>query len=419
MIRDLNMDNNFLSFNRNNDSYHSACCCLPPPNASAYATSLKLQEIIISEINKNNGALNFADYMRLALYCPEMGYYSGNLQKFGADGDFITACEISPLFSQCIATLCAFTLEQVGSGGNILEIGAGTGEMATEILLSLSSLQSLPEKYYIYEISSQLKKRQEEKFKLRFHGKPELLSRIHWIDNPKALAKFKGIILANEVLDALPVHRFHIKDKKIFETHVGINNNKLVFQDVPTQRPEFQALFEDLISAGFDEHMDYTSEFNLNLKSWLNPFSQTLQQGIMLLIDYGFPRHEYYHHDRNMGTLMCHYQHHSHHDPLLYPGLQDITTHVDFTAVAQAALETNLELLGFTTQSHFLINAGLLQCAEKQNYRAGSIEQASLSQAINMLTSPAEMGELFKVIALGKGMSNKIPGFQYDMRHRL
>ncbi len=383
---------------------------MPTPSVEAYQHSEQLLTHICSEIKRHDGKITFAEYMNLALYTPQLGYYSGGLQKFGAQGDFVTAPEISPLFSQCLANQCQEILVNI-QGGNILEIGAGSGQMAVDIILHLKTINAPLNYYYILELSADLKKRQQEKIMTHC---PEFFDRVIWLET-LSLFDFKGVILANELLDAMPVHQFKIYQNVLHEVEVIVKNNKIQYQISPTNSPQ---LLKHYHSQPWP--MEYTSEINLHLNPWIKSLADILNTGVILIVDYGFPRHEYYHPDRSMGTLMCHYRHYAHHDPFLYPGLQDITAHVDFTAIAEAASEVGLDVLGYTSQVAFLLNTGLMTLVEKQRNTKIHKETLIHHHAIQTLTSPAEMGELFKVIALAKNFEQTLVGFKLmDRRYTL
>jgi SAM-dependent MidA family methyltransferase len=383
---------------------------MPTPRVEACQHSEQLLTHIFSEIKHHDGKITFAKYMDLALYTPGLGYYSGGMQKFGVRGDFVTAPEISPLFSHCLARQCQEILENLG-GGDILEVGAGSGQMAVDILLALTKTNALPKHYYILELSADLKKRQQEK--VAAQG-PEFFDRVTWLET-LPMFDFKGVILANEVLDAMPVHLFQIRQDILHEVEVIDNNAKLHLQITKTDNPHLLAHYHAQTWP-----REYTSEINLHLKPWVKSLSDILKLGVILIIDYGFPQHEYYHPDRSMGTLMCHYRHYAHHDPFLYPGLQDITAHVDFTAIAEAASEVALDVLGYTSQAAFLLDTGLMALAEEQHKTTTEKETLIRNHAIQTFTSPAEMGELFKVIALGRNFEQPLMGFQlHDRRYTL
>jgi SAM-dependent MidA family methyltransferase len=370
-----------------------------------------LFDLISSEIKNNGGILSFAEFMELALYAPGLGYYDATSEKFGPRGDFVTAPEISPLFSRCLARQTReilMMLQQQGTEGAVLEIGAGTGQMALDTLLELERLGTLPSHYFIIELSNSLKERQEQKFKSFC---PHLLERIHWLDAPPF--NFNGVILANEVLDAMPIHRFQITETGIQELGVTEKAGHFQLEPFPSKQKAFQALYESRVWP-----LGYCSEINLNLDFWLKSMADYLENGVILLIDYGFGEEEFYHPDRNTGTLMCHYQHLAHTNPFLHLGQQDITAHVNFTAVATEALAANLEVLGYTNQAAFLLATGLLELG--MSYETSEKINFKKNQDIQTLTSPAEMGELFKVMALGKNYDYPLLGFKLsDKRYSL
>ncbi len=378
---------------------------MPVPSLNALQQSKELLAHIFSEIKRHHGKITFAKYMDLALYTPGLGYYSSDMQKFGTSGDFVTAPELTPLFSHCLAHQCQEILINL-HGGDILEIGAGSGQMAVDILLMLSKTNTLPNHYYILELSADLKKRQQEKIATFC---PDFFDCVVWLHTLTDF-NFQGIILANEVLDAMPVYQFQIQQGNLYEVEVTENNGKLQSQISKTNHPE---LLKHYHSQSWPA--EYISEINLHLKPWIMRLADILRSGVILIIDYGFPKQEYYHPERSMGTLMCHYRHYAHQDPFLYPGLQDITAHVDFTAIAEAASEVELDVLGYTAQAAFLFNNGLMTFAEHYT-TANEKEILIRNHAIQTLTSPAEMGELFKVIALGKNFEHSLMGFQQNDR---
>jgi SAM-dependent MidA family methyltransferase len=386
---------------------------LPPPDAIALAHSERLQQHIREEIDRAGGQIPFARFMDLALYAPGLGYYSAGARKFGPEGDFITAPEISPLFARCMARQCAQVLERLGRG-DILEFGAGSGALATSLLSALADQDRVPDRYFILEVSADLRERQRRLIQERL---PAFVERVHWLDTlPQE--RLQGVVLANEVLDALPVHRFRVEAGGIGEFYVTWEGNHFVWR--LGQAPEAltqamtrlqQALLEPLAPG-------YTSEVNLAAGPWIATIGAVLEAGLVLLIDYGFPHREHYHPQRHEGTLMCHYRHRVHGDPLILVGLQDITAHVDFSAVAEAAHSAGLSVAGYTTQADFLLATGLLDYA----VRAGGDARAQweLAQQVKLLTLPSEMGELFKVMALTRGIGGHLTGFsRSDQRGRL
>jgi SAM-dependent MidA family methyltransferase len=381
---------------------------LPVPDSEAIAHSEMLSQRIRAEIAGNEGWIDFSRYMELALYAPGLGYYSGGAKKFGHDGDFVTAPEISPLFAQCLARQAAQVLET--TSGDLLELGAGTGSLAAELLLELERLQRIPGRYLILEVSAYLRKVQQQTLAARLSS--ELFSRVQWLD---ALPeKFSGMVLANEVLDALPVHVVRTAVGGPLELGVVMNGQGFVWTERPIVNEQLQTLL-----AGLDLPPDYVTELCPAAHGLVSSLAQMLESGVMLFVDYGFPRHEYYHPQRNQGTLMCHYRHYAHDDPFLYPGLQDITAHVDFSAVAQTALENDLELKGYCGQAQFLINCGITQLLSRVSPNDMGLYAPLASQAQKLL-SPAEMGELFKVLALGRQCECSLLGFlQGDRSHTL
>lgn len=366
------------------------------PSLPAQQLSQALSTLICDKIQQE-GPLFFAEYMQLALYHPELGYYNNGMQKFGVGGDFITAPEISPLFGQCISRQIAAIFSELDKP-NMLEFGAGSGQLAVHILLELEALNRLPTHYYILELSAELKQRQYQKIAEKI---PHLQNRVIWLN--KLPTPFEGVVIANEVLDAMPVQRFCRQENTPWVYAVDCEKNVLQEKLIPAPVEMLQAIMPLLKDDG------YSSEINLWLSPWFTSLADCLTRGVVLLVDYGFPQQEYYHQDRYMGTLMCHYQHHTHSDPYLWPGLQDITAHVDFTAVAKAAHAAGFTLAGYTTQAHFLFSCGLMALAEKQ---FSSLETTWVAnQAIKKLVLPSEMGELFKVMALSKDFSALLLGF--------
>lgn len=388
---------------------------LPLPSRAEQAQTTQVMNHLKVQIKRAGGQLNFANYMQTVLYEPKLGYYRSATPKFGKYGDFITAPELSPLFSRALANQCEQILATLG-GGDVLEFGAGSGTMAAEILLQLAKKDQLPEHYYIIELSAELKERQFNTLQNRCH---DLLERITWLDKlPEQ--PIRGVILANEVIDAMPVHLFRLEQEHIFERYVAWQGNELCWHLDEVSTPELHAQL-----AAIQQHLPdfilehgYESEINAYLPQWIATVAQLLACGVVLVIDYGFPAHEYYHPDRYQGTLMCHYHHHTHSDPLIIPGLQDVTAHVDFTALAHAATNAGLHVAGFTPQAHFLLACHLLDVA----YDLAQNEQElfTYNQQIKQLTLPHEMGELFKVMALTQAYDASLMGFSHqDQRHRL
>lgn len=372
---------------------------LPTPSPEQLESSQALVRRIQLDIATNGGWISFARYMELALYTPGLGYYSGGSAKFGAGGDFVTAPQISPLFGRVLARQFAEVLQQ--TGGGILELGAGTGLLAAQILGELRVMGAdVP--YSILEVSGNLRARQQEK--LAGHT-------VSWRESLPE--KFSGVIFGNEVLDALPAHLVHWTDDTPLERGVAVNNGSFSWQDRPIGAP---ALLEQAHALALPA--GYVSEINLAAPALIRTLSERLESGLMLFIDYGFGRSEYYHPQRHMGTLRAHYRHYALDDPFYLPGLCDLTAHVDFTAVADAGFNAGLEVCGYTTQANFLMAGGVTALlAETPPDSAASY--LPLSTGVEKLLSPAEMGELFKVIGIIKNAPCPSAFLFGDQRHRL
>ncbi len=368
---------------------------LPTPDPAAAAHSAQLCAHIQHAIAEAGGWLSFAQFMALALYAPGLGYYTAGAHKLGAAGDFTTAPELSQLFGRTLARQVQQIMAQ--SAPFILELGAGSGKLAADILDELAQRGSLPEQYFILEVSADLRQRQQARLSPRWQ------ERVVWLD---ALPEqFSGVILGSELLDALPVHLLEWRDEAILERGVVCGATGFAWQARPIDHPELATAAQAIAVPA-----PYLSEICLAARGLIHSLASRLQQGAMLWIDYGFGAREYYHPQRHSGTLMCHYRHHAHADPFFLPGLQDLTAHVNFTDIAESGIDAGLELLGYTTQAFFLINAGITELLQATSPEAVR-EYAPLSGQLQKLTSPAEMGELFKVIALGKNLSEPLLGF--------
>jgi SAM-dependent MidA family methyltransferase len=382
---------------------------LPSLTPEQAGHSALVAEAVGASIDAQGGWLAFDDYLRLVLYAPGLGYYSAGSVKFGPSGDFVTAPELSGLFARCLANQCAPLLKSLG--GEILELGAGTGRMAAGLLTRLAELDAVPKRYGILELSADLRARQAAILRTL----PEALrSRVEWLD---ALPEtpIAGVVLANEVLDALPFRRFVIRDARLLERGVGLSAaGELIDADRPAGG-ELRAELARLAPAGWPTR--YESELCPMVEPWLDSVAQSLTRGVMLLIDYGLPRHEYYHPQRDRGTLRCHFRHRAHDNPLLYPGLQDITAWVDFTRVAEAGVDARLEVAGYCTQAAFLLANGIE--AEVAGAR-DELERARLASQAQSLLLPGEMGERFKVMSLTRDFDEPMQGFALqDLRRML
>ena len=379
---------------------------LPVPSDTARAHSTRLSALIASEISAAGGWINFARFMELALHAPGLGYYSAGARKFGSAGDFVTAPELGRLFATTLARQCAECLRN--ELPTILEIGAGSGRLACDLLAELASLECLPQRYLILETSADLRERQRNLVQREL---PHLASKVSWLS--ELPTSIEALVIGNEVLDAMPVHLFTTGTDGVAEIGVIAKNHAFEMSRRPAGG-RLRAEVNDLqLEAG------YTSEIHLASHAFVRTMASHLARGVIMLIDYGFPAHEYYHPQRSSGTLMCHYRQHAHDDPLHLVGLQDITAHVDFTAISRVAAESGLDLLGYAGQAQFLINCGITDvlAAVSPSDTANYLPLAAQAQK---LMSPAEMGELFKIIAFGKDYDQPLLGFlRGDKRHTL
>lgn len=384
---------------------------LPNPSTDALAQSARLTERVNAETAAAGGWLSFSRYMELVLYAPGIGYYSGGARKFGAGGDFITSPELTPLFGQALAAQVAQI--QAASAPHVIEVGAGTGLLAADLLLELDRCGSLPQHYDILELSGELRERQ---FDTLADKVPHLAGRVRWLDRLPEV--FSGVLLANEVLDVMPVHLVVARAGRLFERGVAVDAaGKLRWADVAAEGRLLDAAVA--LDLPMPEEGEYVTEINLAGRAWVAELAQRLQSGVLLLIDYGYPRAEYYLPSRSSGTLLCYYRHHAHGDPFLWPGLNDITAFVDFTAVAEAGFDAELDVLGYTTQAAFLFNCGILDCLARRGPETGA-DYIRAARAVQRLTTPQEMGELFKVLALGRGVDLPLVGFSRgDRLHTL
>ena len=376
------------------------------PSAAERALSAELTAHIAAEVARNDGRISFARFMQFALYAPGLGYYSAGRRKLGADGDFVTAPELTPLYGQCLARLFPPVRAALGDA-DVLEVGAGSGRLARDVLHTLQQINCLPRRYFILEVSADLRARQQE----TLSAHPALRERVQWLD--MLPENFRGLVFANEVLDAMPVERFVMRADGARTLDVGMRGDAFVWREGARHDAISNRIAPLSLTDG------YTSEVNLAAEAWTRSMGEAMDAGLIALIDYGFPRAEYYHPDRRDGTLMCHYRHRAHADPLVLVGLQDITAHVDFSAIAAAGVDAGLTLAGYTSQAGFLLGSGLAELAAQSdpNDTRAHLERM---QAVKKLTLPHEMGELFKVIGFTKGADLNLPGFALqDRRHRL
>lgn len=376
---------------------------LPEPDSELIAQSKQLQQLIAREIQQHRGWIGFDHFMDLALYAPDLGYYRSALEIFGEQGDFVTAPLLGDLFGRCIARQCAQVIVSL-QNASLYEFGAGDGSLAVAVITELDKLGALPDCYYIMETSAGLRQRQRSSLE---DLNPELKSRVKWMDRlPDAI---NGVVVGNELLDAMPCKRFEVDPHG--EIHeLGVCNSDARFEWSISSNPlsNIDWLRKRNLGPG------YQSELPMQAAAWVSTVGEKIDQGIMLLIDYGFPRQEFYHPDRNQGTLMCHYRHYAHNDPFFWLGLQDITTHIDFTAIAEAGAISGLRMLGFCDQANFLLSCGLTDILADSQTGSEPVtkETLKLSAEVKKLTMPHEMGELFKVIAMGKENQENLIGFQ-------
>ncbi len=358
---------------------------------------------------ESDRGLGFDRYMEMALYGPGLGYYTAGRRKFGREGDFITAPEISPLFARCIARALQPVLRACDSPV-VVEFGAGSGKLACELMRALQRLDALPGRYLVMELSPELRARQQALVKAELPG---LSERFEWLDCLPDTC-IEGAVVANEVLDAMPVHRFRMAESGLEEQSVLCDGNALR----PGWKPAGRELLEAVESLGVQLPSGYISEINLRLQPWIGELGRLISRGAALLIDYGYERRDYYSPERNHGTLQCHYRHHSNTDPLHLPGMQDITAHVDFTAVAEAADSAGLAVSGYTSQAAFLLGCGIEQMLEGMAQKQDAA-WFDLVEGFKRLVLPTEMGERFRVMALTRGLQSAPEGFVQDMRFRL
>ncbi|VAW69307.1 SAM-dependent methyltransferase, MidA [hydrothermal vent metagenome] len=388
---------------------------LPEPCEAEKKHSQQLSGHIKQCVEVAGGWLSFDQYMQLALYTPGLGYYSAGLQKFGEQGDFMTSPEVGSLFACSLAQPVAKLLGEIGQAA-IIEFGAGSGRLAADLLNELSVLKQLPEAYYIVELSAELQQRQYETLKLQV---PELLHCVQWLNHLPQTA-INGIVIANEVIDAMPVKRFVLKQGAVQMLGVEVLQQQLqlVYRDADdVLLNKIAALMTEI--PHLNKQPEYQSEINMNINPWIASVAKCINQGAVYLIDYGYARSEYYSSERVMGTSVGYYRHRAMDAPLWYPGLQDLTAFVDFTEVAEAALEHGLDVDGYTSQGNFLINCGLADIVEQTVFETEA-QRLKILQQMKTLSLPGEMGERFKVMGLSKGLTENIPGFEIrDLRYSL
>ncbi|MBP6300292.1 MAG: SAM-dependent methyltransferase [Arenimonas sp.] len=390
---------------------------LPSPSAEAVSHSNQLKNILHAAIEQEGGALPFAKYMELALYYPGLGYYSAGARKFGEEGDFITAPELGGGFAYALANAGASVLAQLDTEAVWFEVGAGTGALAEKVLQRLQALEQLPAQYWILEPSADLRERQQQRLQAALA--PEIFARCVWIDAPPE-DPWQGVLVANEVIDALPTTRFIIEEGEVFEECVAVDAEQ-----------KFRRVMcpADSLVAGSVRHVErnlgrlffdgYCSEILPQLPYWIQAIAGTMQRGAMLFIDYGYARDEYYLPERDDGTLLCHYRHRAHDDYFIWPGLQDITASVDFTALAEAGVSAGFDMAGYCSQASFLLSNGLPEFIAGFEHESNEITRYRENQHIKKLIMPNEMGERFQFMGFSRDVDISASFAQGDLSYRL
>ena len=372
----------------------------PEPDSEGLAHSARVVERVRTEIEGHGGVLPFERYMALVMYEPGLGYYVSGTRQFGRKGDFVTAPELGSLYGRCVARQAAQILDQL-DGGSLLEFGAGSGVLAATVLAELADRDSLPAEYLIMEVSPVLRAQQQQTLAGQIEKNQV---KVRWLDSLPEFG-FRGVILVNEVLDAMPIIRFRVGVEGHMTAGVVRHNGHL---DWAWQRDTTQEGRIDRLVQQYGLVADYTSEVNPRAAAWMQTAGRLLDAGLILVMDYSYPGAEYYHYERSEGTLMCHYQHRAHMDPFLYPGLQDLTTHVDFSAVASAGQAAGLDIAGFTSQEAFLLSTGVLELVGDAS--SDSVDPKLVAE-LKQLTLASEMGESFKTLAMVKHIGTPLLGF--------
>ena len=402
-----------------NQKYHKALMQktqLPKLSKQEIQRSRELFDVIAHEISENNGKISFAHFMGKALYEPRLGYYTANKYKIGHQGDFTTAPMISSLFSDTFAHQFAQILPKLGEDASIVEFGAGTGQFAVDCLSYLKMLGCLPKAYYIVELSSDLKAQQQQLLKQKL---PQYFEHVYWLD-ALPQQQLNAIVFANEVMDAMPVERFIYDNDRFYQLMVGIEHEVFVYDRQIIKQQALHEACQALMFKSNEIPQPYCSEINLWIKPWIKSIAQCLNKGVIFLCDYGYSQALYYHTARVEGTLQCYYQHHIHSNPLIYVGVQDITAHVNFSVVADAAIKAGFELDGFSTQGNFLIASGITEIYQQKCIKANKTEEMVLSQQVKQLTLATDLAENFKVMSLSYNYNDTIDAFDnIDLSHTL
>lgn len=389
---------------------------LPTPDADALAHSARVDELIRAQIAGNGGAIPFSRFMELALYAPGLGYYSAGASKFGESGDFVTAPELGPIFAACVAESVAPVFQQLGPQARFFELGGGTGAFAEVALKRLMELDALPDRYCILEPSAQLRHRQRERLQERLV--PPLFELVEWLDGPFD-DEWDGVLFANEVIDALPTPRFAIEAGEVYEEHVAVEGGELTRVLRPADAFLGNAVRHLERQLGREFEHGYRSEALPQLPYWVQAVSGGMRNGAMLFVDYGYSRGEFYLPERSDGTLRAFYRHRMHAEPLLWPGLQDLTASVDFTALAEAGVAAGFDFAGYCSQASFLLGNGLAGVLERIERITDEGERMKRTQEVKRLTLPSEMGERFQVMGFEKGVEFGAAFLVGDLSFRL
>ena len=385
----------------NTDTNNQHQSVLPEPDTLARAHSARLTALICAEIDRN-GPLPFQRYMELALYAPGLGYYAAGAQKFGAQGDFVTAPELGSVFAESVAEALAPTLRQFGHS-TVMELGAGSGALAVDLLAAWQRRDALPARYLILERSADLRERQRQRIDTLAPHQRRL---VEWVDAPPE-QPFDGAIVGNEVVDALACARFVMTGEGLREVGVTHGHGRLASTEIAPRPHVVAAIDRLLVELDAPLAAGYTSELIPELGAWFAAVSAPLRNGLVLLADYGYGRPEYYRAERTDGTLICHYRQHAHNDPLWYPGLNDISASVDFTALAESAVEAGFELIGYDNQSGFLIGVGI-ESLYASLPDLSDRDRLRLTGELKRLMLPGQMGERFKVMLAGRGVGAEL-----------
>ena len=390
---------------------------LPTPSDDALRHSQQLTAMLQQEITAQGGAIPFSRFMELVLYTPGWGYYSAGASKIGVAGDFVTAPEMGHLFAATVARALAPVIGQIGEAAQVMELGGGTGAFAVEVLRALASLEALPARYAILEPSADLRQRQAERVAAQLPA--EVAARVAWLDGP-INEDWQGIVFANEVIDALPTPRFAIVDGQVHEEVVRVGaNGRFVADTVPADVLLEKAVRQIERDLGQPLPDGYRSEALVQLPYWLQAVAGGLKRGAMLFVDYGYVRSEFYQHDREQGTIRAFYRHQVHNDVFAWPGLQDITASVDFTAMAESGTHAGFELAGYSSQAAFLLGNGIDQVLSAADAHTDEVGRVALRDELKRLTLPSEMGERFGVIGFQYGVDLE-PAFAHgDLTWRL